>query len=121
MVFYESARLLHGRPYALDGEYYASVFVHFTPIGWELVGLSSALDPAALLAALDRYPFGCSEQITSRALPLLYVNDLASAAQPDTGRGYCASRKVPAGLAITSGSKAPELSGMSGKMWRTAR
>ncbi len=44
------------------------------------VGLSTALDAAALLAALDRYPFGCSEQIASRALPLLYVNDLASAA-----------------------------------------
>jgi uncharacterized protein YfaS (alpha-2-macroglobulin family) len=44
------------------------------------VGVSSALDAAALLAALDRYPFGCSEQITSRALPLLYVNDLASSA-----------------------------------------
>jgi uncharacterized protein YfaS (alpha-2-macroglobulin family) len=44
------------------------------------VGLSSALDAAALLTALDRYPFGCSEQITSRALPLLYVNDLATAA-----------------------------------------
>jgi alpha-2-macroglobulin len=44
------------------------------------VGLSTALDAAALLAALDRYPFGCTEQITSRALPLLYVNDLASAA-----------------------------------------
>jgi uncharacterized protein YfaS (alpha-2-macroglobulin family) len=44
------------------------------------VGVSGALDAAALLAALDRYPFGCSEQIASRALPLLYVNDLASAA-----------------------------------------
>jgi hypothetical protein len=44
------------------------------------VGLSSALDAAALLSALDRYPFGCSEQITSRALPLLYVNDLATTA-----------------------------------------
>src|SRR5207247_8696502 len=44
------------------------------------VGLSSALDAAALLAALDRYPFGCSEQIASRALPLLYVNDLAATA-----------------------------------------
>ena len=32
------------------------------------VGMSTALDAAALLAALDRYPFGCSEQITSRAL-----------------------------------------------------
>src|SRR4029079_4741279 len=45
------------------------------------VGVSGALDAAALLAALDRYPFGCSEQIASRALPLLYVNDLASSAQ----------------------------------------
>jgi hypothetical protein len=43
-------------------------------------GISTALDAAALLAALDRYPFGCSEQIASRALPLLYVNDLANAA-----------------------------------------
>ncbi len=45
------------------------------------VGVSTALDAAALLAALDRYPFGCTEQIASRALPLLYVNDLASSAQ----------------------------------------
>ena len=44
------------------------------------VGPSTALDAAALLKALDRYPFGCSEQIASRALPLLYVNDLASEA-----------------------------------------
>ncbi len=44
------------------------------------VGSSTALDAAALLAALDRYPYRCSEQITSRALPLLYVSDLASQA-----------------------------------------
>jgi len=41
------------------------------------VGGSAALDAAALLAALDRYPYRCSEQITSRALPLLYMSDLA--------------------------------------------
>jgi alpha-2-macroglobulin len=44
------------------------------------VGPSTALDAATLLKALDRYPFGCSEQITSRALPLLYVNELATEA-----------------------------------------
>jgi uncharacterized protein YfaS (alpha-2-macroglobulin family) len=44
------------------------------------VGPSTALDVAALLKALERYPFGCSEQTTSRALPLLYVNELASEA-----------------------------------------
>ena len=48
------------------------------------VGASTALDAAALLAALDRYPYRCSEQITSRALPLLYVGDLATAAQVAT-------------------------------------
>jgi alpha-2-macroglobulin len=42
------------------------------------VGASTALDAASLLAALDRYPYRCSEQITSRALPLLYLSDLAS-------------------------------------------
>jgi uncharacterized protein YfaS (alpha-2-macroglobulin family) len=45
------------------------------------VAPSTALDAATLLKALDRYPFGCSEQITSRAMPLLYVNELASAQQ----------------------------------------
>ena len=44
------------------------------------VGLSTALDAATILKALDRYPYGCSEQITSRAMPLLYVNDLAAGA-----------------------------------------
>jgi len=44
------------------------------------IGPSTALDAAALLKALDRYPFGCSEQITSRAMPLLYVNELSSEA-----------------------------------------
>jgi uncharacterized protein YfaS (alpha-2-macroglobulin family) len=44
------------------------------------VGSSTALDAAALLAALDRYPYRCSEQITSRALPLLYVSELATMA-----------------------------------------
>ena len=45
------------------------------------VGSSAALDAAALLAALDRYPYRCSEQITSRALPLLYLSDLGGAGQ----------------------------------------
>jgi alpha-2-macroglobulin len=45
------------------------------------VGSLAAFDAAGLLAALDRYPYRCSEQITSRALPLLYVGDLAKEAQ----------------------------------------
>jgi len=41
------------------------------------VGPTAAFDVAGLLGALDRYPYGCAEQTTSRALPLLYVNDMA--------------------------------------------
>ena len=39
----------------------------------------AALDVPALLASLDRYPYGCTEQTVSRALPLLYVNRLEAA------------------------------------------
>lgn len=35
------------------------------------------VDVAALLRALDKYPYGCVEQTTSRAMPLLYYNDVA--------------------------------------------
>ncbi|MBB4197335.1 alpha-2-macroglobulin [Rhodoblastus sphagnicola] len=37
----------------------------------------AGIDAAALLHRLDAYPFSCSEQTVSRALPLLYVNKLA--------------------------------------------
>ncbi len=39
-------------------------------------GVSSALDVPALLSSLDLYPYGCSEQTISRALPMLYLSDL---------------------------------------------
>jgi alpha-2-macroglobulin len=49
--------------------------------GTARVGISvsplAALDVPGLLKALDRYPYGCTEQTISRALPLLYVNRLA--------------------------------------------
>lgn len=38
----------------------------------------AALDVPAILKALDRYPYGCTEQTVSRALPLLHVNRLAT-------------------------------------------
>ncbi|MEZ5580941.1 MAG: hypothetical protein R3F40_16980 [Candidatus Competibacteraceae bacterium] len=37
------------------------------------------LNVPELLAELDRYPYGCLEQTTSRALPLLYFNQVAQA------------------------------------------
>ena len=34
MVWYESARLLHGRPEPLAGDYYDNLFIHFSPTHW---------------------------------------------------------------------------------------
>jgi alpha-2-macroglobulin len=44
------------------------------------VSRNTAFDVSALLMTLDRYPYGCAEQTTSRALPLLYVSELAKGA-----------------------------------------
>lgn len=41
------------------------------------IGPLARLDVPGLLLALDRYPYGCAEQTSSRALPLLYLNDVA--------------------------------------------
>lgn len=38
------------------------------------------LDAAALYESLSRYPYGCTEQQTSRAMPLLYAGQMASLA-----------------------------------------
>jgi uncharacterized protein YfaS (alpha-2-macroglobulin family) len=41
------------------------------------IGPIARLNAPGLLAALDRYPYGCTEQMTSRALPLLYFDEMA--------------------------------------------
>jgi hypothetical protein len=42
-------------------------------------GPLARFDAPGLLAALDRYPYGCTEQITSAAMPLLYFEAVAEA------------------------------------------
>ncbi|MBU2963607.1 alpha-2-macroglobulin family protein [Citreicella sp. C3M06] len=42
-------------------------------------GPLARLDVPGLLASLSRYPYGCTEQVTSQALPLLYLSDAAQA------------------------------------------
>jgi alpha-2-macroglobulin len=75
--------LAKGESLALSGDMFADLVPGTGSVSIS-VGSSTALDAAALLAALDRYPYRCSEQITSRALPLLYVSDLAAQAQVAT-------------------------------------
>lgn len=42
-------------------------------------GALARINAPALLERLDRYPYGCTEQLTSRALPLLYFGTIAEA------------------------------------------
>jgi len=72
--------LAKGESLAVSGDLFADLVPGTGAVSIS-VGASPALDAATLLAALDRYPFRCSEQITSRALPLLYVSELAKDAK----------------------------------------
>ena len=42
-------------------------------------GPLARINAPGILSALDRYPYGCTEQITSKALPLLYFDQVAVA------------------------------------------
>ncbi len=58
----------------------ADALARFAPgEGQALISYSNLanLDPAPLIDALERYPYGCSEQLTSVSMPLLYFNTLA--------------------------------------------
>jgi uncharacterized protein YfaS (alpha-2-macroglobulin family) len=65
-----------GRELVVDREL-TSGFAAGTPVVSVALSRVPGIDVAALLRALDKYPFGCIEQTTSRALPLLYYNDVA--------------------------------------------
>jgi uncharacterized protein YfaS (alpha-2-macroglobulin family) len=54
----------------------------FQPSSQALISFSAlaGIDPAPLIDSLYRYPYGCSEQLASVAMPLLYYNTLASEA-----------------------------------------
>ncbi|NVO28016.1 alpha-2-macroglobulin family protein [Donghicola sp. C2-DW-16] len=55
-------------------------------------GPLAKFDAPGLLATLDRYPYGCTEQITSAALPLLYFDQVAAAL--NLGQGDDLTAKV---------------------------
>ena len=73
-------QLAKGETLTLSKDLFAD-FVPGTGRAGLSVAVSTSLDAATLLNALDRYPFGCSEQIASRAMAMLYVNELAQQAR----------------------------------------
>ncbi|MBN9072016.1 MAG: alpha-2-macroglobulin family protein [Rhizobiales bacterium] len=65
----------NGKSLRLDGELLASSVLEGASVSLSVTP-AAAFDVASLLMTLDRYPYGCAEQTTSRAMPLLYVNEL---------------------------------------------
>ena len=68
-----------GETLTLDRDMFAD-FVPGTGRAALSVAISTSLDAATLLNQLDTYPFGCSEQIASIAMAMLYMKDLAGEA-----------------------------------------
>lgn len=69
-------RLQAGEAVTLDETLYAGLLPE-TRRGAVSLGPLPQFDVPGLLAALDRFPYGCVEQITSRALPLVYLGPVA--------------------------------------------
>ena len=72
----------NGGSLRVDGELFADSLPQGASVAVN-VSRMSAFDVPALLMSLDRYPYGCAEQTTSRALPLLYVSELSKASGLD--------------------------------------
>ena len=70
--------LAAGQSFTLD----ANAFAGLNPGSGNAVlavGPIARFNAPGLLATLDRYPYGCTEQLTSKALPLLYFEEVATA------------------------------------------
>ncbi|HEY0920575.1 alpha-2-macroglobulin family protein, partial [Devosia sp.] len=65
-----------GEAVTIDAGYFAGMLSHSGTLTLA-VGPLARLDVPGLLLALDRYPYGCAEQVASRVFPLLYLNDVA--------------------------------------------
>jgi uncharacterized protein YfaS (alpha-2-macroglobulin family) len=68
--------LASGQSFTFDREVFAGL-IEGSGKATMAIGPIARLNAPGLLASLDRYPFGCTEQITSRALPLLYFDEMA--------------------------------------------
>lgn len=77
----ERARLDPGESWQIDAD---ALDAYLAGTGRLNVSLASTpLDENALLRSLDRYPYGCTEQLTSRAMPLLYADPIAQSGALD--------------------------------------
>ncbi|WP_446011580.1 alpha-2-macroglobulin family protein [Candidatus Electrothrix sp.] len=88
-------RLDPGASVTLDKDTIKGMFPETAKVGLS-ISSSPNLDVAGLLGQLDRYPYGCLEQLTSRAMPLLSANLLAERFPVGaTGRSPLPDKELP--------------------------
>ncbi|MCI2399782.1 alpha-2-macroglobulin family protein [Aliiroseovarius subalbicans] len=104
--------LAAGQSFALD----ANVFDGLQPGSGKATlasGPLARINAPGLLETLDRYPYGCTEQLTSRALPLLYFGTVAEA------MGLADRQNIPTRITdAISGVLANQSSAGSFGLWR---
>ncbi len=77
--------LAKGQTFTFDHEVFGGM-IPGTGRATLAVGPIARLNAPGILAALGRYPYGCTEQMTSKALPLIYFDQMSQALNltPDT-------------------------------------
>jgi uncharacterized protein YfaS (alpha-2-macroglobulin family) len=70
----ETARQAPGESFSLDDRRLEGLVPGSVSVSLGYASFAG-IDVASLLQSLNRYPYGCTEQITSIAFPLLYYND----------------------------------------------
>ena len=68
----------NGGSVTIDKELLLGSIIHGANVSVN-VSSTTAFDLPGLLMKLDKYPYGCAEQTTSKALPLLYLSDFGAA------------------------------------------
>ena len=88
LLFYESAKCLHGRPIPLDGSWFTSLFLHYSPTDWPLQ------EWEAQYAIPDEWgdtmPSTSNGEYDRNILPRLQMVDTALL-EPDCLHGWCAT------------------------------
>lgn len=69
-------QLAAGQTFTLDDEVFAGLRAESASV-LVSAGPLARFDVPGMLASLDSYPYGCTEQVTSKALPLLYLSAIA--------------------------------------------
>ena len=76
----ETVPLAAGASYTANGRLVADLIRGTSTVGLTIASAHGYSDVPGLLKWLDKYPYGCIEQTTSRAMPLLVFNDLSDLA-----------------------------------------